>query len=89
MKKILKNFQHEIKVYQLVLKDERTPRWSKRLLAVAVGYAISPIDIIPDFIPVLGYLDDLVIVPALIWIAVRMIPKKVIEDCRCQAKPLQ
>jgi len=89
MKKILKNFQREIKVYQLVLKDERTPRWSKRLLTVAIGYAVSPIDIIPDFIPILGYLDDLIILPFLIWIAVRMIPKKVIEDCRHQVKPLQ
>ena len=89
MKKILKNFQREIKVYQLVLKDERTPQWSKRLLAVTIGYAISPIDFIPDFIPVLGYLDDLIIVPSLIWFSIRMIPKKVIEDCRRQAKLLQ
>ena len=88
MKKILKNFQREIKIYQLVLKDERTPPWPKQLLAVAIGYAISPIDIIPDFIPVLGLLDDLVIVPTLIWMAVRMIPKNVIEDCRRQANGL-
>ncbi len=89
MKKILENIKREIKVYQLVLKDERTPRWSKWLLAIAIGYAISPIDLIPDFIPVLGQLDDLLIVPTLIWIVLRMVPKKVIEDCRHQAKPLQ
>jgi len=86
LKKILKKFQREIKVYQLVLKDPRTPKWSKRLLAIAIGYAISPIDIIPDFIPVLGYLDDLIIIPCLVWVAVRMIPKKIIEDCRSQIK---
>ena len=89
MKQILKDFQREIKVYRLVLKDKRTPIWSKRLLAVAIGYVISPIDLIPDFIPVLGYLDDLIIVPTLVWFAVRMIPKKVIEDCRSQVKPCQ
>ena len=86
MKKILKDFQHELRIYRLVFRDERTPRWSKRLLAIAIGYDVSPVDLVPDFIPVLGHLDDLVIVPALIWIAVKMIPRKVLEDCRNQAK---
>ncbi len=85
MKRILKDLRREIKIYRLVLKDERTPRMAKRLLAFAIGYAVSPIDLIPDFIPLLGHLDDLIIVPTLIWLAVRMIPKKIIEDSRKEA----
>jgi uncharacterized membrane protein YkvA (DUF1232 family) len=50
-----------------------------------VGYALSPIDLIPDFIPVLGYVDDVVLLPALIWLAVRMIPLPVLDECRDQA----
>ena len=72
----------EINVYRLVLKDPRTPRPAKWLLAVAIGYTLLPIDLIPDFIPVLGYLDDVIIVPTLIILAVKMIPKEVISDCR-------
>ena len=86
MKKILKNFQRELRIYQLVLRDERTPKWSKWLLATAIGYAVSPIELIPDFIPILGHLDDIIIVPVLVWLAISMIHKKVIEDCHRQAK---
>jgi uncharacterized membrane protein YkvA (DUF1232 family) len=88
MKKILKDFQRELKIYQFVLRDARTPKWSKWLLAIAIGYAVSPIDLIPDFIPILGHLDDIIIVPVLVWLAIRMIPKKVIDDCRRQVKSL-
>ena len=82
LKSIGRNLKHEIKVYQLVLRDSRTPRLAKFLLGLAVGYALLPFDIIPDFIPVIGLLDDVIIVPALIVIALRMIPKEVVEDCR-------
>ncbi len=81
-KSVGRNLKHEIKVYQLVLSDSRTPRLAKFLLGLAVGYALLPFDIIPDFIPVIGHLDDVIIVPALIVIALRMIPKEVVEDCR-------
>ena len=82
----MKAFRRELKVYQLVLKDDRVPKPAKWLLGIAVAYALSPIDLIPDFIPVLGYLDDLVIVPALVFLALKMIPPGVVEDCRRQIR---
>jgi len=78
-------FLQEIEFYRRVLRHPRTPRLSKLLLGVAIAYAVSPIDLIPDFIPVVGHLDDLVILPLLIWAAVRLIPKGVTTECR-QAK---
>jgi uncharacterized membrane protein YkvA (DUF1232 family) len=80
-----RKLKYEIKVYQLVMKDCRTPKLAKFLLGLAVGYALLPFDIIPDFIPVIGHLDDALIVPALIVIALRMIPKGVVEECRMMA----
>ena len=82
LKSIAKGFKRELRLYQLVLKDRRTPRVAKLLLGLAVGYALLPFDIIPDFIPVLGQLDDVLIVPILVIVAVKMIPKVVLEECR-------
>ena len=62
-----------------------TPWYAKALGLFVVGYALSPIDLIPDFIPVLGYVDDLILLPACIWLAIRMIPPPVLEECRGQA----
>ena len=72
----------ELAVYRLVLKDARTPLPAKALLGLAVGYALMPFDLIPDFIPVLGHLDDLVIVPLLVILALKLIPQEVISECR-------
>jgi len=85
LKAVGRNLKREIQVYRLVLKDHRTPRLAKILLGLAVGYAILPFDIIPDFIPVIGQLDDLIIVPALIIVALKLIPKEVVEECRTRA----
>jgi uncharacterized membrane protein YkvA (DUF1232 family) len=85
LRSMARNLKHEIKVYQLVMKDHRTPKLAKFLLGLAVGYALLPFDIIPDFLPVIGHLDDALIVPALIVIALRMIPKGVVEECRMMA----
>jgi len=74
--------KREIKVYQLVRKDKRTPKMAKFLLGLAIGYVLLPFDLIPDFIPVIGHLDDIIIVPALVFFALKMIPKEVIEECR-------
>lgn len=84
LKAVGQNLKREIQVYRLVLKDHRTPRLAKVLLGLAVGYAVLPFDIIPDFIPVIGHLDDLIIVPALVIVALKMIPKEVVEDCRAR-----
>lgn len=79
---LLHKFKKEIKFYKAVLNDPRTPRLSKYLLGLAVAYALSPVDLIPDFIPVVGYLDDLLIVPGLIFIAMKMVPKELAEEHR-------
>ncbi|HJY81737.1 MAG TPA: YkvA family protein [Candidatus Binatia bacterium] len=82
LKAVGKTLKHELKVYQLVRKDPRTPKPAKWLLGLAVGYTLLPFDLIPDFIPVIGHLDDVIIVPALIILALRLIPAEVIADCR-------
>lgn len=79
---ITRQFKRELAVYRLVLADERTPRTAKLLLGGAVGYLLLPFDLIPDFIPVIGQLDDLLIVPGLVVLALRLIPAEVVDDCR-------
>jgi uncharacterized membrane protein YkvA (DUF1232 family) len=85
-----KSRAHQLKteVYALYLayKDPRTPWYGRLFAALVVAYAFSPIDLIPDPIPVLGYLDDLVLVPLGVYIALRMIPPQVMADSRQQAR---
>ena len=69
----------------LAFKDPRTPLLARVVIIVAVAYAVSPIDLIPDFIPVLGQLDDLLLLPILIALAIRMIPPDVTARCRREA----
>jgi uncharacterized membrane protein YkvA (DUF1232 family) len=69
----------------LVARDPRTPWYAKLLAAGVVAYAVSPIDLIPDFIPVLGYLDDLIVVPLGITLAIKLVPDHVMAECRAQA----
>ena len=72
----------------LAMKRPDTPFAAKLAAALAVGYALSPIDLVPDFIPVLGYLDDLLLLPAMVALAVRLVPAGVMEQCRMQAAGL-
>lgn len=81
-KEIKKNLKREIEVYKLVIKDKRTQKAAKILLWIAITYTLSPIDIIPDFVPVIGHLDDIIIVPALVITALKMIPKEIINEYR-------
>jgi len=80
--------QLKIEVYALYLayKDTRTPWYARIFAAVVVGYAFSPIDLIPDPIPILGYLDDLVLIPLGAYLAVKMIPAQVMDESRAKAK---
>lgn len=75
-------------VYALYLayKDPRVPWYARIFAALVVAYAFSPIDLIPDPIPVLGYLDDLILIPLGIWLAIKMIPIEVMAESRAQAK---
>jgi len=79
---LYRNFKKEIKVYKLVLEDKRTPRIGKFFLGLAIGYLFLPFDLIPDFIPVIGLLDDAIIIPLLIYIALKLIPREIILDNR-------
>jgi uncharacterized membrane protein YkvA (DUF1232 family) len=74
--------KREADVYRRVWRDPRTPKRAKLLLGLAVGYLAMPFDLIPDFIPVLGQLDDLLIIPLLIYLAVRFTPGEVIAEHR-------
>ncbi|KGE01776.1 membrane protein [Achromobacter sp. RTa] len=86
----LKAWARRIKRDSLTLwfagKHARTPWYAKALGLFVVAYALSPIDLIPDFIPVLGYLDDVLLLPGLIWLAVRLLPPDVLRECREQAE---
>lgn len=72
----------------LAYKDPRVPWYAKVFVAITVGYALSPIDLIPDFIPILGYLDDLILIPLGISLALKMIPKEVMIECREKAEKI-
>jgi uncharacterized membrane protein YkvA (DUF1232 family) len=78
----------KVEVYALYLayKDPRVPWYARVFAAVVVGYAFSPIDLIPDPVPVLGYLDDLILIPLGIALAIKMIPPPVLAECREKAR---
>jgi len=78
----------DIPAVYLALKEPATPWYAKVLAVLTIGYALSPIDLIPDFIPVLGYLDDLLILPLLVLATVRLIPEGVFAQCRTKAEGL-
>jgi len=75
----------QLYVLYLAVRDSRTPWYVRAFIVVIIAYALSPVDLIPDFIPVLGYLDDLVLVPAGIYLAVKMVPREVLDEYREKA----
>jgi len=88
LKERAKKLKIDIPAVFLSLKSKDTPLAAKILAGITVGYALSPIDLIPDFIPVLGYLDDIIILPALIALTVRLIPRENFEQFRKEAEGL-
>ena len=86
LKKRAQRLKSDIPAVLIALKDMETPWYAKLLAAITVAYALSPIDLIPDFIPVLGYLDDIIILPALVALTIRLIPKKIMEKSRQQSE---
>lgn len=79
-----RSLRREMQVYRLIMRHPKTPPAARGLLGVAVAYALSPIDLIPDFLPLIGQLDDVVIIPGLVLLALRLVPRHVIEACRSE-----
>lgn len=77
--------KREVVALYYAYRDPRSPLASKAVMLLTLGYALSPVDLIPDFIPVLGYLDDLVILPALVALSLRLLPPEVMADARRRA----
>ena len=88
LKERAQKLKTDIPAVFLALKEKRTPFLAKIIAAVVVVYALSPIDLIPDFVPVLGCLDDLIILPALVALTIRFIPKELLGEKRTQAENL-
>jgi uncharacterized membrane protein YkvA (DUF1232 family) len=84
----VQEFKKEIGALYIAYKRHDVPWYAKVVVLLVVGYALSPIDLIPDFIPVLGYLDDLILVPIGVAFAIKLIPKDIMDECREQSKNL-
>ena len=78
--------KREVVALHLTIRDSRTPLIAKLAAAAVVAYALSPIDLVPDFIPVLGQIDDLILVPLGLWLVMKLIPADVLADARAKAR---
>ena len=88
LKERAKQLKIDIPTVFIALREKETPMIAKILAGITIIYALSPIDLIPDFIPVLGYLDDVIILPGLIALTVRLIPSNIYTECRIRAEGL-
>lgn len=88
LKQRAKQLKKDIPAVFLALKHKQTPVIAKVVAGITVGYALSPIDLIPDFIPILGYLDDLILLPALAALTIKLIPAEVMRECREKSENL-
>jgi uncharacterized membrane protein YkvA (DUF1232 family) len=86
IKAVRDRLKDEIQYYRLVYKHPQTPRAAKVFLWMGLGYFFMPFDLIPDFIPIIGHLDDLVIIPLLIYLGIRLVPESVKQECRQQVR---
>ena len=82
----IRDLKTETYALYLAARHPQTPRHAKLFIAGVVAYAFSPIDLIPDFVPVLGYLDDLVLIPLGIAVAIKLVPPSVLAECRARAQ---
>jgi uncharacterized membrane protein YkvA (DUF1232 family) len=85
LKEWARSLKRDVRAVWLAARDPRVPWHAKAVAGLVAAYALSPIDLIPDFVPVLGYLDDLIIVPAGIWLVVRLIPSAIMAEHRATA----
>lgn len=83
-----KKLKSDIPAVLLCLRHKKTPLIAKIIAGITIAYALSPIDLIPDFIPVLGYLDDMILLPALVALTIRLIPSEVYEECREKSRDM-
>lgn len=88
LKERAKKLKTDIPAVFIALKHEKTPLLAKVLAGLTVAYALSPIDLIPDFIPVIGYLDDLILLPLFVAWTIKLIPADVMEECRAKSEGL-
>jgi len=86
LKQRARHLKAETFALYLAARDPRTPWYAKLLVAGIVAYAFSPIDLIPDFVPVIGYLDDLILIPAGVALAIKLVPDSVLAECRARAQ---
>ncbi|GAA6616811.1 YkvA family protein [Scytonema sp. NUACC26] len=86
LKQFAKKLKQEVYAVYLASKDHRVPWYTRALAVIIVAYAFSPIDLIPDPIPILGYLDDLIIIPLGIWLLLKLIPPSILSECRERAE---
>jgi uncharacterized membrane protein YkvA (DUF1232 family) len=85
-KETVRILKEDIYTLYLARRDARIPFAAKVVLVLTVAYALSPIDLIPDFIPVLGYLDDLLLLPFGIWLTIKLLPENVLHEYRTEAR---
>jgi uncharacterized membrane protein YkvA (DUF1232 family) len=82
LKQIAAKLKAEFKFYQRLQQHPKTPKLAKALLWLAIGYVLMPFDLIPDFLPVIGQLDELVVIPILLYLALKLTPQEIIEACK-------
>jgi len=88
LKSIIKKLKKDIGALYCAYERIDTPLIAKIIAIIAVGYALSPMDLIPDFIPILGYLDDLILLPLIIMLAIKLIPNNIMSECRSSAEKI-
>ena len=88
LKKKAEQITQNMSILYIAYKRKDVPMIAKIMIIIAIVYALSPIDLIPDFIPILGYLDDLIILPILIYISIKIIPQSILKECEKEAEKI-